>query len=303
MEGIMTVRVALTVALGMLLSTGHAIGQSPQYQAPPQGQFPRLQQLNSAQQPVQGGQSLPQQAVQPPFSLTPYEVAQLDKILDAWEKSSSHVKTFEAEFTRFEYDQVFGKPDQPKTTEKGQVKFAAPDRGLFAIDGQQPEKWICDGKAIYEYDYRSKLLTEHRLPPELQGKAITDGPLPFLFGAPAAQLKQRYFLRTVTPAAELQKAIWLQALPRFQHEKANFDEAVLIIDAKSLQPAALKIYLPGGKSSFTFVFENIRVNDPLGFLKVNSFHASTPFGWRRTVEEAPQLQASQQAPAQGGRRQ
>ena len=120
---------------------------------------------------------------------------------------------------------------------------------------------------------------------------------------PAAQLKQRYFLRTVTPKEELEKSIWLEALPRFQHEKANFDAAMLIIDARSLQPAALKLYLPGGKTSFSFVFENIRINDPLGFLKGNAFHASTPFNWRRTVEEAPQVQVSQQPPSQGGRRQ
>jgi len=310
----MTVRVALVMALGLLLMAGQAIAQNPQYPGslpgpgvgpqanqPGDSQIPRLQ-INSVQQQVQPNPAPPQQAIQPPFSLTPYEAAQLDKILDAWQTSSNRVKTFEADFTRFEYDQVFGKPDQPKTTEKGQVKFATPDRGLFAIDGPQPEKWVCDGKAIYEYDFKTKLLTEHRLPPELQGKAISDGPLPFLFGAPAAQLKQRYFLRTVTPKEELQRAIWLQALPRFQHEKANFDEALLIIDARSLQPTALKLYLPGGKTSFTFVFENIRINDPLGFLKANSFHASTPFGWRRTVEEAPQVQVSQQSPSQGGNR-
>lgn len=314
----MTVRVGLGMVLGLLLMVDQTSAQNAPWQGPPPGPvtgprpdqpvvppIPTLQ-LNpaQAQQAIPPNQASPQQSMQPPFTLTPHEEAQLDKVLNAWEQSSSRVKTFEADFTRFEYDQVFGKPNEPKSVEQGQVRFAAPDRGLFAIDGPQPEKWVCDGKSIYEYDFKSKLLTEHRLPPELQGKAISDGPLPFLFGAPAAQLKERYFLKTVTPKEDQQVAIWLQALPRFQREKANFDQAILIIDAKSLQPAALRIYQPGGKSCYTFVFTKIRVNDPLGFLRANPFAASTPFGWRRVAEDAPQVQVSQQQnPLQRGRRQ
>jgi hypothetical protein len=84
----------------------------------------------------------------PVFQLAPAEAARLDKILVAWQQASGRVKTFEAGFTRFEYDRVFGNPDPPKTTEKGEVKFTSPNRGLFSMDGTQPEKWLCDGKTL-----------------------------------------------------------------------------------------------------------------------------------------------------------
>ena len=235
----------------------------------------------------------------PPFQLTPAEGARLDKILVAWQQASGRVKTFEAGFTRFEYDRVFGTPDQPKTTEKGEVKFASPNRGLFSVGGPQPEKWLCDGKSLFVYDFRLKSLTEFKLPPELRGSAVPDlpqlcilgwifdpfGPLRFarIFGTPPGQLMQQYYVRAVTPKAEEAKSIWLQFLPRLPRERANFDVALLIIDAKSLQPAAARIYLPGGKTNFTFVFENVRVNDPHG-LTAKAFDASTPPGWRRVVE-------------------
>ena len=93
----------------------------------------------------------------------------MDQILVAWQQATGRVKTFQADFIRYEYDLVFGRPDQPTTVEKGQVAFAAPDRGLFSVDGPQPEKWLCDGKSLFVYDFKAKLLTEHKLPPALQG--------------------------------------------------------------------------------------------------------------------------------------
>jgi TIGR03009 family protein len=241
----------------------------------------------------------------------------LDQILVAWQQATSRVKTFQADFIRYEYDLVFGRPDQPTTVEKGQVAFAAPDRGLFSVDGPQPEKWLCDGKTLYEYDFKAKLLTEHKLPPALQGSAIPDIP-PIriffgltidllglwrparIFGTPPGQLKQQYYVRAITPKAEETKTVWLQFLPRLDRDKANLGEIALILDAGSFQPRALRVYLPGGKTSFSFVFENARINDPHG-LQGKPFEAATPLGWLRTVDDALQMLVTQH-PSQGGGR-
>jgi TIGR03009 family protein len=305
------------MALALFLSAGPAAAQNMQWHGTPAGASGRLQpdqpvvpqdpaiqpaQPQGPQQQAQfpGPQQAPQ-PTQPPFTLTPGEQSQLDKILTAWEKSSTTVKTFECEFVRYEYNLTFGNAVKPAAMDNGRLKYAAPDRGLYVIDQSRPEKWICDGQSIYEFDYSTKLLTEHKLPPELQGTAIADGPLPFLFGSSAKKLKERYFLRNITQPAVQQSEIWLQALPRFQREKANFDEALLVLDAVSLQPKALRIYLPGRQTFYTYVFTGIKTNDPFGFLKGNPFHASTPFGWRRMVAGAPQVNVSQQ-PASMGRR-
>ena len=65
------------------------------------------------------------------------------------------------------------------------------------------------------------MLTESPLPKELQGKDIVDGPLPFLFGAKAEKLKQRYYLRIITPP-DVQGQVWLEAWPRFLADARNF---------------------------------------------------------------------------------
>ena len=48
---------------------------------------------------------------------------------------------------------------------------------------------------MFEYRHDQKQLVERPIPPQLQGQAIVDGPLPFLFGAEAAKLKARYWMR------------------------------------------------------------------------------------------------------------
>ena len=122
----------------------------------------------------------------------------------------------ESDFYRWKYDAVFGR--SAATAEKGELKFAAPDKGLMKIEAKDPkqsEQWLCDGKSIYQFDYPRKIVTEYVMPPELQGKGIGDGPLPFVFGVEAQKLKQRYFMRIITPP-NVQNEVWLEAYPRYQ---------------------------------------------------------------------------------------
>lgn len=284
----------LGVALvGVLLAASVAFGQAPSVYAPVQTapQQPDQPVLPQAPmiQAVPPGQQAPQQAPPPPFTLTAEEERQLGAVLSAWQDHSSRVKTFRASFVRYEYDEVFGSADKPRFVDEGSIAFGSPDRGMYSVEKPRQEYWICDGKAIFEYDYQKRRVTEHKLPPEMQGREIANGPLPFLFGAPAQQLRQRYFLRLITPANSLGKEIWLQAVPRFQQDAANFRHAELILAADSMTPAALQLHQPGGKNRATYVFKNVVVNDPLGWLKGDPFRAVTPLGWERVVEEPPQV--------------
>ncbi len=239
------------------------------------------------------------QPARAPFLLTPQQRTYLDWVLQAWEQQSSRVKTFECRFVRWEYDPVFGDADKPKTEDKGELKYAAPDRGSFEIKGDRPERWVCNGKSIFEYNYAKKQLIEHKLPPELQGKTISNGPLPFLFGAKAAELKERYFMRVVTPADRRDKGeIWLEAYPRHQQDAANFRRAELILKTKDMEPYALQVYDPGGKNHTAYRFYDVVVNDPLQqFFKINPFLAPTPPFWKKIVEEPPAPQVSRRPAA------
>lgn len=252
----------------------------------------------------------PQQPPTPPFTLTPEEEAQVDRVLQAWEKRSQGVKTFECEFTRFSYNGVFGKPDEP-LKDPGELKYAAPDKGMFRITGQQPEQWVCDGKSIFQFDYTNKKLIEHKLPPEMQGAAIADGPIPFLFGTKAETLKQRYFLKIDTSESHPNTDIWILAFPRRLQEKQSFDHAEVILSLQSMLPKAIKLHDPNGKDSTVYVFEAPKINpinvmpriDPLRLFGNNDpFAPETPKGWQRITEEPPQRQANAGGPPPRPRR-
>ena len=198
---------------------------------------------------------------------------------------------------------------------QGEIKYAAPDKGMFRVDGeivdfrwsqgeaiggrfvkgQQAEHWICNGKSVFEYDFQQKQLVEHKLPPESWGKAISNTPLPFLFGAKAEQLKERYFLRVDTLDQAKDQA-WLEAYPKRQGDAANFRCVTLILTLSKMQPSALETVLPNGTARTVYQFHNPKVNivnllDPLKMFENNWLHVRTPAGWKKVVEEAPQTEA------------
>ncbi len=300
----MTIRVGLLAAVGLLAVSSTVVAQNSR---PPVGPnqpiMPRV--------PVLQRRAPPQQA---PFQLTPQEQAYLDQVLQDWEKQGRGVRDFTCRFVRWEYQVGFGQndPNKPRHTDEGELRYGAPDRGMFhmlrtekngkmvKLSPQRAEHWVCDGKSVFEFDYVKKELIQHKLPPEMQGKAITDGPLPFLFGSEAAKLKVRYFMRIITPREKLEKQIWLEAYPRFARDAANFSRATLILNQADLMPHALQIHLPNNQSRTAYEFYDIKTNDPLSFLKGNPFRPITPIGWRRSVQDSRQQQA--QRPPNAGRR-
>ena len=283
--------------------------QPGQPDQPVQPQDPTLErrvQQPGAQQPGMG-QPPQQRSVQPPplpagFPLTVEQEAQVDQVLALWEKRNRNVKTFDCRFKRWVYDTVFGKPDEARFVELGVLRYSAPDKGMFrvdtaeinrqevAIDPRRAEHWISDGKSIIEFDHVKKLVTVHKLPPERQGKAIADTPLPFLFGSEAQKLKQRYFIRIVTPR-EVQGQIWLEAYPRGQQDAANFHHAQFIITAQGMSPYALKLIQPNEKDYVVYEFYEIVMNEPFRIFGSDPFRPVTPFGWQKLVEEPQGVQA------------
>lgn len=258
----------------------------------------------------------PPRAPQAPFQLTPQQETDLHRVLRAWEERSQKVQTLTCEFKKWEYDETFGIRNQldPKKVipreSKGEIKYSAPDKGLYHVvetrmpvgeEAGQPkfqtssdggEHWVCDGQSIWEYDYQKKQLIERRLPPEMQGKAIQDGPLPFLFGAEADKLLARYWMRVVTPA-NVQSQVWIEAFPKNQIDAANFRRATVILDSTTLFPLAIEVHLPNGKSRHVHqLFNNVANanNGPLRFLKGDFSKPALPRGWTK-VEDQPRAAA------------
>jgi TIGR03009 family protein len=280
---------------------------------PVQQQLPRLV-LRGPQPAAQ--EPRPQPPPSPPFTLTPQEEAELDRVLNLWEERNHNIKTFDCRFRRWIYDVVFGPPDQAKFIDLGVIKYAKPDRGLFRIDSTEKdgkevgiddaraEHWLSDGKSIFIYSPGKKQLIEQQLPPELQGKAIADGPLPFVFGAEAKKLKERYWIRLLPPDKTQKDQVLLEAFPRHQQDAANFHHAQFIITAEKMEPYALNLVQPNGKDHTAYVFFDVVVNNPLRIFKGDPFRAFTPLGWQKIVQPAPPAAPTAQAirPARGDRR-
>lgn len=296
-----------------------ASGQSAPEAVAPEAAAPQRRPAGIKPAPAGPVANLPMKKdIGPPkgFDLTEGQQKLLDQILLKWEAQSDKVKTYSCTFTRWEYDQVYGNPaDKMKKSEgTGKIRFKAPDTGLYQVDSLQefdPAKkvikpksegldhWICDGKAIWEYNAEKKQLIERRLPVELQGKAISEGPLPFIFGTKADQLKRRYWLRDVTPTEDLGKKIWLEAVPRFQQDAANFSSATVILSDADCMPQNLRIMLPGGTSNTDYAFNGGKANGLLSALdwvypKISPIMVAK--GWKHVVEEAPAPPGEQDPP-------
>jgi TIGR03009 family protein len=241
---------------------------------------------------------------QAPFQLTPPEDADLQRLLNDWQNAGKGVKTFKCTFTLYQYDAQFGPKQKSKENPngawregEGQLKYAKPDRGMFQVesikswDGQkgdwtEPENgehWVCDGKSLYELDPRQKQVRVRPLPPHLQNQGIVSGPLPFLFGADAAQLRQRFWMRIVTPKEPKEVAetqVWIQAYPRWAQDAANYQRAELILSRGALQPIALRVVQLNG-NPWTYQFKSIKINDVWSGLKRDFAAPYTPIGWDR----------------------
>ncbi len=276
----------------------------------PAGHYPPPASVQPAPAGISGQPTPPGTSAQPappapvaPFQLTAQQQAQVDQVLQLWEQHGAQVKTFRCSFKRWVWDPVFGPPDRPKFEDLGTIRYAAPDKGLFQIeqtirDGQavavEPERaehWVCNGKSVFEYNHARRRVIEHPLPPELQGQAITNGPLPFLFGARAETVRHRYFLRIITPPDLQGKQIWLEAWPRLQSDAANFQRAHLILTTPGMTPFALNIYSPNGKGRTAYQFYDIKTNEPSWWLGRDPFAGSVPFGWQKVVEQPDPVEA------------
>ena len=250
-------------------------------------------------------------ALADPFQLKPGEVKRLEEVLGFWQGRSSKVKTYECNFVRWEYDTTFGPadPQLPRTQGAGKIRYAAPDKGEFKVEKlgsfdanapKQPiklkpsdheEHWICDGQSVFNLNGATKTLSEERLPPEMRGKGIAAGPLPFMFGAKKDELMTRYWMKEVLPPKERTGEYWIEARPKFRDDAANFQRILVILDQKNFLPTAMQVYPPtyDGKSNLSrtvYSFSERKVNHPLqmGQKFLGRFISpGVPRGWKKVV--------------------
>lgn len=251
-----------------------------------------------------------------PFKLTPAEKKRVDDLLGFWEFSSGKVQTYTTKFERLEFDPVFGPKDPrtPRTRGFGVIRYSAPDKGEFKLETigeytppkkagantypQKPvqfdEHWICDGKSVYEFNTKTKQLIETKLPPEMQGKRIADGPLPFMFGAKKAELLERYWIREIKNAKPGQYV--LDIYPKRREDALNYSRVSVIIAEDDFLPMALQIFPPNfdrklNPAKTVYAFKDRQTNKPLHRTQqfFNRFVSpKPPIGWKKVVSNVGQ---------------
>jgi len=264
-----------------------------QQQAGPQ-QFPQQQ---NGQQPLgpqaapRAQAALPQAAANVPdwMPLAPALEDHLNKVLNFWEFKTSKIERYRCNFKRYEYEMKRrnGAGNQPiwefvnKTYTEGKIQYEAPDKGLFEAElikhrtpPQEPggpagwqlqtdghrEHWVCDGQSVFEFNHSQKQLIVRPLPPGMKGKQIAEGPLPFMFGAKADQIKNRFWVHVITPPeAQKKKEFHLEAVPKTLQDAQNFRMLHIIIDGNDFLPKAMVLFHRNNAKT-TFLFEDREVN-------------------------------------------
>jgi hypothetical protein len=154
---------------------------------------------------------------------------------------------------------------------------------------------------MFQYEYSAKVVHEYRMPPEAQGKAMANGPVPFLFGATAKSLRARYWMRIITPAGAANQ-VWLEAYPKTLADAQNFmrAEVILTINQNEILPSAVQIFQPAGNARTVYNFWKVIVNpNDFGAIVNDPFRGRVPPGWQKVVEAIPEMSAPGQRPGSG----
>lgn len=281
----------------------------------------KMQPIESRPQPAAAAVRLPGQPDW--FPLDPQHEKYLTEILKFWEFQAGQVQRYRCKFVRWEYDPVIlpRHPAVAATVAEGQIQYAAPDKGLFEVkkawdvvkdkqtgdptlkDGKAEyaprtevfdEHWICDGKSIFQIDGRNKQIVQRPLPPEMQGKHIAEGPLPFLFGAKVETIKEQYWIHVLPP--EKKGRFHLEAIPKQRQQAADFKALHIFIDEKEFLPEALILFDRVGGHA-TYEFQEREKNWNLLPEKLNPFHQQffapkLPTGWKMVTEPFQMIQAT-----------
>jgi len=202
-----------------------------------------------------------------PCPVTP----ELLTVLQDWERESGKIETLAGVHERFVYNTVF----EVERRSTGEFFYENPDKGRINIKGAQPpnpainpqkigasgqpfkveadrdEIWICTGQEIVSANPLDKTFEAFPLPPQMRGKNIINGPLPFLFGMQADEARRRFHLKL---AKNTDDQAWIMAIPRTQNDSNNFSRATIILDKSRYLPFAVQLIDPAGSQETVFKF-------------------------------------------------
>ena len=281
------VRVAQTPSASRLAQpTGATAPTARPAQNAPVANAPQNAQNAPVANASQNAQSAPvaNAFVPPPahYKLSENDRLKLDEFLAHWENFGKGIKQVSCDVHAMEFDGGvlqqdskkpvahnwglfrFKAPNQLLYHIKGEFSYANVDSGGEAVwqEGKNELKIVLDGKSLTQYDYENKKAVVYPLAEDEQNLDLTmdNGQFPLFFVAKAETLKNRFYLRLVTPASKRQSEVWIEAFPRYARDAQQFQSIVVILGLKDMQPTYMRKVGVNGKSKTDLKFERVEVN-------------------------------------------
>lgn len=186
-----------------------------------------------------------QPPAQPPVMLDPANNP-LDAHLLRWEKEMKSVEKLLIQCKRTEKRKSLGFTDEftgeakfmklPPVGATGQAENLAILHMTKTGKPEVYERFVCTGSHVYQFMPQQKEIRVYQLPPAKQGQVADDSFLSFLFGMKAEEAKRRYDLKL---AKQDQHYVYVEILPRFPQDKAEFQRARLVLSRDTFLPRQL----------------------------------------------------------------
>jgi TIGR03009 family protein len=161
----------------------------------------------------------------------------LDGHLRDWQKRMGDLSNFYSDFEMTRTDAVFKR----KSVYTGQVLCMKPNFARLRLENKNDkadyDAYICNGKSVYEYSGREKVVTEVKL----TGPGADNLMLDFLGGMKADDVKRRFQITQFDPTAKYY--VYLDIKPLLPKDKQEFEFVRIALFGPTV-PAPYTPYLP-----------------------------------------------------------
>jgi TIGR03009 family protein len=160
------------------------------------------------------------------------------------------VQTLQAQLARIDKDKTFNTATKLVGYAAYRKAGSGPSTLNLAMLEMRPEgkqevreKYVCTGTFLYQFLPEEKQIKVFELPKPRPGQVAEDNFLSFMFGMKADEARRRYELRL---AKEDQYYIYVDILPRFPNDRADFQRARLVLNKSNFLPRQLWFEHPNG---------------------------------------------------------
>jgi TIGR03009 family protein len=218
----------------------------------------------------------------------------LEELLRGWEATSGKIVDLKCEFQKTTKDVVFG----DTRVEHGTATLLRPYFGRLDLTddkGNPTTTFISTGKAVHQYDARSKLEVVYILPEEKGTDNTMPGPLSFVFGITVKEAKRRFQMTLVREFAKNGvEYAELQVVPLTPEDQQEFKRARLVINKKSFLPKEMLIVEPNDAQQHWNV-SRLQTNLKPALSADMFVPLKLPKGWKQQINRIDDMEQRSQA--------